>query len=157
MDYTVEVFIVHNNKVLLRKHDKYGIWLGVGGHIELDEDPIEAAIRECKEEVGLDVTILGLAPKFENTVDRELIAPIFMNRHNINDTHEHIALVYAAQSETNYVTESDLEMSQGLKWFSQHDLDNPNLGIMDNIIHYAKKALDVAKQQRQANKDNLKQ
>jgi 8-oxo-dGTP pyrophosphatase MutT (NUDIX family) len=38
-------------------HDKYKIWAHVGGHIELDEDPNEAVLREIKEEVGLDVKL----------------------------------------------------------------------------------------------------
>ena len=59
MDYTVEVFIVYKNKVLLRMHDKFNTWLSVGGHIELNEYPIEIAIREVKEEVGLEVEIIG--------------------------------------------------------------------------------------------------
>jgi len=33
IDYTTDVFIVCKDKVLLRKHEKYGIWLGVGGRI----------------------------------------------------------------------------------------------------------------------------
>ena len=75
VDFTVEVFIVHNGKVLLRKHDKYKIWLSVGGHIELDEDPNQAAIREVKEEVGLDVKLFGTAPSFgaQGIEYRELI------------------------------------------------------------------------------------
>ena len=28
-----------NNKVLLRKHDKYKLWMSIGGHNELNEDP----------------------------------------------------------------------------------------------------------------------
>jgi len=48
IDFTVEVFVVHQKAVLLRRHDKYKIWLSVGGHIELDEDPNQAAIREVK-------------------------------------------------------------------------------------------------------------
>jgi len=46
IDFTVEVFIVYKNKVLLRMHDKHHRWLSVGGHIELDEDPIQAAMRD---------------------------------------------------------------------------------------------------------------
>jgi len=57
IDFTVEVFIVHKHKVLLRRHDKYKKWLSIGGHIELHEDPVEAAIREVKEEVGLEVEV----------------------------------------------------------------------------------------------------
>jgi ADP-ribose pyrophosphatase YjhB (NUDIX family) len=59
LDFVSDVFIVHENKVLLRKHDKYKIWLSVGGHIEAGEDPTEAAIREVKEEVGLDIKLVG--------------------------------------------------------------------------------------------------
>ena len=58
VDFTVEVFIVYKDKVLLRKHDKYGIWLSVGGHIELDEDPVQAALREVKEEVCLNIELI---------------------------------------------------------------------------------------------------
>jgi hypothetical protein len=46
IDFTVEVFVVSGDAVLLRKHDKYKIWLGVGGHIELDEEPTQAAVRD---------------------------------------------------------------------------------------------------------------
>ena len=60
IDFTVEVFIVHKHKVLLRRHDKYKKWLSIGGHIELHEDPVEAAIREVKEEVGHEPQIKKL-------------------------------------------------------------------------------------------------
>ena len=55
IDFTSEVFIDYKNKVLLRKHEKYGIWHSVGGHVELDEDPNQAALREVKEEVNLEI------------------------------------------------------------------------------------------------------
>lgn len=45
IDFTAEVFVVYKNKVLLRLHDKYKIWLSVGGHIELHEEPNQAAVR----------------------------------------------------------------------------------------------------------------
>ncbi len=81
IDFTVEVFIVFENKVLLRKHDKYKKWLSVGGHIELNEDPIQAALREVKEEVGLDVEIFGKAQNLDEANYQELIPPRFLNRH----------------------------------------------------------------------------
>lgn len=60
IDTTVEVFLVHKNRALLRKHDKYNLWLSVEGHVELNEDPNEAALREVKEEVGMDAALLGI-------------------------------------------------------------------------------------------------
>ncbi|MBI2053557.1 MAG: NUDIX domain-containing protein, partial [Candidatus Sungbacteria bacterium] len=85
VDFTVEVFMVYGDKVLLRKHDKYKIWLSVGGHIELDEDPNEAAIREVKEEVGLDIVLADdLLPfRHESDAYRELIPPKFLNKNKI--------------------------------------------------------------------------
>lgn len=41
IDYTAEIFIVHQGKVLIRLHDKYDIRTCPGGHIELDENPNE--------------------------------------------------------------------------------------------------------------------
>jgi 8-oxo-dGTP pyrophosphatase MutT (NUDIX family) len=52
IDFTVDVFVVYRNKVLLRMHEKYHQWLAVGGHVELDEDPNQAALREVLEELG---------------------------------------------------------------------------------------------------------
>lgn len=143
IDFTVEVFIVYKNKVLLRKHDKYKLWLSVGGHIELDEDPNEAALREVKEEVGLDIELYS-DPKIPTTKDdahRELIPPMFMNRHHINATHEHVTLIYFAKSETNALMLSKSEKSDECRWFSLNDLDSED--ITEKIKVYAKSALKI--------------
>lgn len=45
-------------KILLLHHRKYNLWIQPGGHIEKFENPIEAAIREAKEETGIDIGFL---------------------------------------------------------------------------------------------------
>jgi len=45
-------------KVLLHKHKKHGFWLGIGGHIEKDENPVEAVLREVKEETNLGISLI---------------------------------------------------------------------------------------------------
>ena len=66
---TVLCYIERNNKYLMllrnkRKNDlNEGKWLGIGGHIEYNEEPDDALIREVKEETGirlLDYTKRGL-------------------------------------------------------------------------------------------------
>ena len=144
IDFTVEVFIVYNNKVLLRKHDKYDIWLSVGGHIELNENPNEAAIREVKEEVGIDIELYKEKdqPLFKRDDYGELIPPQFMNIYKINDTHKHITLVYFAISSTDKIIQSTREESEELKWFSSEELKDGKFGIRDEIRNYAQTALN---------------
>ena len=43
IDFTVSLFIVEKGKLLLIHHRKLDRWLPIGGHIELDEDPEQAA------------------------------------------------------------------------------------------------------------------
>ncbi len=48
------------NEVLLQKRGDCNMWGFPGGALELDETPETAAIREVKEETGLDVEIVDL-------------------------------------------------------------------------------------------------
>jgi mutator protein MutT len=59
---TVGALIENNQgKVLLCDSHKWpGIYTVPGGHVELGETCEEALIRECKEEVGLDVNVVEL-------------------------------------------------------------------------------------------------
>src|SRR3712207_2907004 len=57
--FTVSVFVVWEGKVLLHFHRKLGMWLPPGGHIERDELPDDAALREVYEETGLRVALVG--------------------------------------------------------------------------------------------------
>jgi ADP-ribose pyrophosphatase YjhB (NUDIX family) len=146
IDFTVEVFIVYKNTVLLRKHDKYGIWLSVGGHVELDEDPNQAVLREAKEEVGLEIildTRLRPATNADSNDYKELIPPYFLNRHRVSVTHEHVTMTYFARSTTNIITESgEDEQSSGFKWYSRKALEQ-DANVTPRVKFYALKALEI--------------
>jgi 8-oxo-dGTP pyrophosphatase MutT (NUDIX family) len=145
IDFTVEVFIVHKNRVLLRKHDKYKKWLSVGGHIDLREDPGEAAIREVKEEVGLDVELIGEKISYPSDGSTELLPPMFLNRHTISGDHEHVTLAYFGKSNTDRIIQSEQEKSEECRWFTYDELDDESYGIGEKIRAYAKKALGACK------------
>jgi len=146
IDLTAEVFIVFHNKVLLRKHDKYNIWSSVGGHVELDEDPNQAAIREVKEEVGLDVALVDTRTFHGEEKDfKELVPPAFLNRHRINAQHEHVTLTYFGLAETDKFTNSGAEMAKDIRWCSLEDLSDPKLALSDHVRFYAESALKAVK------------
>ncbi len=45
-------------RVLLTHHRKLGRWLQLGGHSDGDPDPLQVALREAREESGLEVLAL---------------------------------------------------------------------------------------------------
>jgi ADP-ribose pyrophosphatase YjhB (NUDIX family) len=143
IDFTVETYIVYKNKVLLRRHDKLGYMLSVGGHIELDENPNEAAIREVKEEVGLDIELVS--PRnlpdypFQENNQQELIPPWYSNMHDISDTHKHISLIYFAKAfSDNVIPENDTDE---WKWFTKDEIQNSTV-LLQSVSFYALQALD---------------
>lgn len=141
--YTAEVFIIYRNKVLLRKHDKLGIWLSVGGHIEDNEDPNQAALREVKEETGLDVTLDNtLRPKNLFTDgSQELIPPYYLNINGKDN--RHITFVYFAKTDSDVISQDvEKEISEDMKWFTKKELEN-STEILENIKYYALKALKM--------------
>lgn len=138
--FEASTYIVHNNKVLLQHHMKLKFWVPVGGHLERDELPQEGAIREAKEESGLDVTLYDPDAPLGLTETTQLIRPMHMNLHHINDFHQHISFVYFATCDTDEVMPQEGETKE-LQWVSKDDIDG--LDAPDNVRAYAKHALEV--------------
>jgi len=58
-----QVHCVRTNQLLLMKRNKepnYGLWVAPGGKIERHESPHECAVRELREETGLQAHIIQL-------------------------------------------------------------------------------------------------
>jgi 8-oxo-dGTP pyrophosphatase MutT (NUDIX family) len=51
---TAGCFIVDGDRLLLHHHRRLDRWLQMGGHVDGDESALDAALREAKEESGLD-------------------------------------------------------------------------------------------------------
>jgi ADP-ribose pyrophosphatase YjhB (NUDIX family) len=141
IDFTASIYIVQDSKVLLHKHKKLGIWLQPGGHIELDEDPVEGALREAQEETGFVVELIGQdSPETQPlTRSRSLQLPMFLNRHNYDEAHEHIDFSYFAR-----VVGGELTPEEGveMRWFSREDIEKNEVKLYDDTRAYALAALD---------------
>ena len=140
-DYAVEVFIVYKNKVLLRIHDKVKIWLSVGGKINLGENPEDAAVREVKEEVGLDVEIIGAKPSIKDEFDyKHLIVPKYLSNWISNDNHKFTIFVYFAKAKNDVVSESiNAHERTETRWVTKEELNK--MDLRPNVLFYAEEAL----------------
>ena len=75
-------------RVLLARHVEGGVWLLPGGSIEPGEVPTDAAIREMREETGLEVRIIGLVGVFGG--------PPFVVQYANGDRTSYVMAVYEA-------------------------------------------------------------
>lgn len=141
IDFTVAIFVVAGNRVLLIHHRKLDRWLPLGGHIELDEDPEVAALREAKEESGLEVELVGDRPPTTEEGTRALIAPRFLDIHRISETHEHIGMIYFARPVGGALGLAE-EEHRDIRWCTSAELDLLVPAMSGAVTWYCRKALE---------------
>jgi 8-oxo-dGTP pyrophosphatase MutT (NUDIX family) len=142
IDFTVAIFVVRDARVLLIHHRKLNKWLPLGGHIELDEDPEQAAVREAKEECGLDVELVGDRPPTTEPGTRALIAPRFLDIHRITATHEHIGMIYWARPrDPSGVLQLAMEEHHDIRWCTSAELDGLQPAMTSAVKWYCRQAL----------------
>ncbi len=90
-----------NTEILLIKHINSGHWSFPKGHVENDETEVETAVREIKEETGIDVII--------DQSFREIVT--YSPR---RDTHKEVVYFIAKAKNTDFTPQAD-EIAD-IKW-----------------------------------------
>lgn len=101
--FTATAYIIEKARVILIPHPKLGKWLPPGGHVELNETPVECALREALEETGLEIEII---PQENIWIDewnaKSFERPYLCLLENIpafgtKKAHQHIDFIYLAK------------------------------------------------------------
>ena len=120
---TVSGFVVHEGRVALHWHRKNRMWLPAGGHIEPGEDPLEATLREVREEFDLEAEPLHLASRVEFGGGlRQIEPPFTILVCPIEPDHEHVDLVYFCRCVSGYPGRS-YDADNPIVWFDGEALE----------------------------------
>lgn len=127
--FTVTAFVSTPEATLLHWHRKVGLWLPPGGHIEADEDPVQAALRETREETGLDVEILPCGQRHQYADPAQLPPPVTIMLEPIGESnegppHQHIDMIYFSRPR-------DGSAAVGEQW---HWVDRNQLACNDPMV-----------------------
>jgi len=149
--FTATAFVIDNQgRVLLIKHKRLQRWMPPGGHIDPDEAPEETAKRECKEETGLDVEIIGAAQEdlFAGATHegRMLAKPVALLLENIpasqergEPAHQHMDFLFIARP-TDPLQALVLAEQEGedIRWFTREEVAALDTGteIFANVQAY---------------------
>jgi 8-oxo-dGTP pyrophosphatase MutT (NUDIX family) len=99
--FTVSGFVVDGDRTLLHWHKKLQIWLPPGGHIDANEDPVQAALREVREETGIVAEVVPSGRAFAFTNVTPLATPISIIVADVgdgDDAHQHIDFSYVVRA-----------------------------------------------------------
>lgn len=128
--FTSSVFIITKEtprRVLLLHHKKLNSWLQPGGHIEERENPVEAAVRETKEETGIDISgYLKVGKEIDEYASYLPLPDYFLEEkippHKDKLEHYHLDLLYVVQIPHQELIHNKKE-SLNSGWFTKEEME----------------------------------
>ncbi|MCY3413464.1 MAG: NUDIX domain-containing protein [Candidatus Heimdallarchaeota archaeon] len=123
-------------RTLLHWHRKLQTYLPPGGHLERNESPFEAAIREIEEEYG-DLNVDFIHPVTPRQLDERsyiMEMPHLLISEDIAEGHIHMDWIFFAWIDPVNIEEA--------KWFSKEDLEKES-EIFSNVRDLAIYAMNT--------------
>jgi len=147
---TATVYIVESGAVALHHHGRLGIRIPPGGHVDRDELPHEAGLREVREETGLDATLLDDTDSVGAPAGRTLPQPRHQMLYDINVHddgevgHQHIDHTYYATVDDRQITPAGDDEADPAAWAWYDRSDLRDAGLDPDTVQFALEAIDAA-------------
>jgi 8-oxo-dGTP pyrophosphatase MutT (NUDIX family) len=122
--FTVTGFVVDGPRTALHWHPKLSLWLPPGGHIDPNEDPVQAVLREVLEETGITAEIIPNREPHSFRNVTQLPTPFSMIVADVvepHGTHQHIDLAYVVRPVAGAPVVA-AEKDHGFVWVTEAEL-----------------------------------
>jgi 8-oxo-dGTP pyrophosphatase MutT (NUDIX family) len=121
-----------DGSLLLVEHVNAGLWLPPGGHVEVDEDPYDTAVREIEEELGI---IAKIFPE-----------PLFLTVTETVGTdagHTDVSLWYVVELPRDRELAPDAAEFHSVRWWSRDEIVKSDPALFDpHLIRFLRKLPD---------------
>ena len=119
--FTATGYVVHQRRVLLHWHPKVLALLPPGGHVDANEGPVQAVLREVCEETALSVEVLPSSTPLPLDYPSQVHPPETIMVEDIQDPvsgpHQHIDMIYFCRPLGNVET-----LNNGWYWVGEEEL-----------------------------------
>ena len=146
--FTATVYVVNDGATALHKHERHDVRVPPGGHVDRDELPHEAGLREVREEMGLNATLLdetgGLSAPTVETLPQPRHHLLYdVTVHDGDVAHQHVDLIYFATVPSRAVEPHPEETDpDAWGWYAPPDLRSSDLD--DDVVELGLEAIRAA-------------
>ena len=146
--FTATVYVVNDGAAALHHHPKLGIRIPPGGHVDRDELPHEAGLRETREEIGLEPTLLDDTDAVGAPNGKTLPRPREQLLYDIDADdegvyHQHVDHIYFATVPSRDISPAPGEAGVEVwDWYDRGELQRAD--IDGDTAALAMRALDAA-------------
>jgi 8-oxo-dGTP pyrophosphatase MutT (NUDIX family) len=129
--FVATMYVVNDGATLLHEHEKLDMWLPPGGHIDRDELPHEAALRETYEETGLEPDLVAETGPYDTEQAESLPRPnaFLLEDIDVHESgrvaHQHMDFVYFGRAGSRAIDPAghDETAADAWAWFTAEELD----------------------------------
>lgn len=128
--HLVSYFVLYDetaSSVMLIDHIKARLWLPTGGHVEVDENPLDTVIREADEELQIKA---GFDTPFGST-------PLFITVTLTKGLKQHtdVSLWYVIKGDAQASLNFDVNEMNSCKWFTLDEVLAIDVSELDPHMH----------------------